>query len=72
MAKVTVKQLQKKYKDANECVSVQRSPFNMNDYDIESIYYDSQFEGFFIKDKNGDNDKQLYDIRYEWYAGIIN
>lgn len=72
MSKVTVKQLQKKYKDANEVISVQYSRFNMKDYDIDSIYHDVGTNGFYIKDNNGNDDKELYDCHYNIFAEIIN
>jgi len=70
--KVTIKQLQKKFKDANKVESVQNSIFYMKDYDLNSIYYDAEHDSFYIKNNAGEEDKELYNCYDEQMAEIIN
>lgn len=72
MGKVTIKKLQDKFRDANECISAINSKFNMKDYDIDSVEYDGQYEAFFINKKNGNEAKMLYDCETKTMAEIIN
>lgn len=72
MSKVTIEQLQEKFKEANEVISNQRSFFKMKNYDINSIYYYKSHDCFYIKNNDGEEDKELYDCKTKQMATIIN
>ena len=66
-----IKEIKEKYKDANIVVSVQGNKFNMKDYDLDSIYYISGHNSFYIKNNQGEEDKELFN-GVDAYAKIIS
>lgn len=69
---MTVEELKEKFKDANKVISNQMSDFYMKDYDINSIYYYKGHDCFYIKNNDGNEDKELYDCTSGIMAQIIN
>ena len=66
-----IKELKEKYKDANIVISVLGAKFNMKDYDLDSIYFYEEHDSFFIKNNQGEEDKELLNCIPE-YAEIIS
>jgi hypothetical protein len=67
-----IKELKNKYKDANIVVSVQRTKFNMKDYYLDSIYHEEDHNSFYIKNNEGEEDRELFNNNTFEYAKIIS
>jgi len=72
MKNPTIEKLNRYFKNATTVLSTQRSSFKMEDYNLNSIYFDTSTNAFYIQDHNGDHDRCLYDCDYKQLAEILN